>query len=134
MSRDATAAASRTSSVSDPGHHQLLQPLQRLAASAFLGSPLDDLRGVQTVADQLLGECPRQLCPPNVTTRLVPSPISCSCACAAITRSLAAGCATFELAHDHRGVRGDEEPVQVVDHHLVHACRVFEGNGGDETS
>ena len=32
--------------------------------------------------------------PPKVTTRLVPSPISCSCACAAITSNLAAGCAT----------------------------------------
>mmetsp|Transcript_2621 Transcript_2621/g.4143 ORF Transcript_2621/g.4143 Transcript_2621/m.4143 type:complete len:322 (-) Transcript_2621:27-992(-) len=32
--------------------------------------------------------------PPKVTTRLVPSPISDSCACAAITSSFAAGCAT----------------------------------------
>ena len=38
-------------------------------------------------------------------------------------QQLSRGMRNLELADDHRRVGGDEELVEVVDDHLVHACR-----------
>ena len=90
LMRAATASASRTSSVSDPGMMSSSIHLSACSIAFSYPSMISDGWRPSRMSSSALPSSS----PPKVTTRLVPSPISCSCACAAITKSLAAGCAT----------------------------------------
>mmetsp|Transcript_12327 Transcript_12327/g.45942 ORF Transcript_12327/g.45942 Transcript_12327/m.45942 type:complete len:521 (+) Transcript_12327:160-1722(+) len=88
--RFATASLSLMSSVSDPGttssssHSNTFPNAFSYPSIISLGCNPSRIKS---------SAFPRSS-PPKVTTKFVPSPISCSCACAAITNSFAAGCAT----------------------------------------
>mmetsp|Transcript_25775 Transcript_25775/g.63408 ORF Transcript_25775/g.63408 Transcript_25775/m.63408 type:complete len:528 (-) Transcript_25775:116-1699(-) len=99
------------------GDHQLVQPRQGLPQRLLV--PLDDLRRVQPVADQLL--CHAEQLTPEGNHEVGAVADLLLLRLRRHHQQLSGGVRHLQLAHDHRRIRRHEQLVQVVDHHLVHA-------------
>ena len=101
-----------------PGDDELLHPLERLLHRLLV--PFDDLRRVETVADELLGVAKQLTAEGHHQVGAVANLLLLRLR--RHHQKFGSRVRDFELADDDRRVGGDEELVEVVDDHLVHAC------------
>jgi len=109
-----------------PGDDELLHPLERLLHRLLV--PFDDLGRVETVADELLGVAKQLTAEGHHQVGAIANLLLLRLR--RHHQKFGSRVRDFELADDDRRVGGDEELVEVVDDHLVHAVGT-EGGAGD---